>query len=305
MPRRRYEKGVQGMKALAWGGATILAGLVVTLAAARIHGGPIHEGATHPGPIHAAPDHAGPAQEEPEHADNMLTEPVEIPLRAHGGRLTVPVETEDGRTLEFIVSTANMVTVFSKTGEARVGDSQLSVAGIPIPTVGSHTVDDSSLTADDGTVIDGILGSNFLSQFDVLFDAPGGRLVLRKPGRVVAWDGVTLSDPVRLRLLHGVILTLDVELNGHAYPAMLDIGTSSVVVNERVKTEASLEDDGFATLKVGNTTHTELPVQVRDLPLFERFSPNGDGFVLVGAPLALDCVVSISYVRQELRTCVR
>ncbi|MCH7564761.1 MAG: hypothetical protein IH968_13165 [Gemmatimonadetes bacterium] len=238
-------------------------------------------------------------------AGHVVPDLVEIPLRVHGGQLTVQVEIEDGSTLEFIVSTANMVTVFSKKGEARVGDSQLSVAGLPVSTYGSQTVDDSSLTTDDGTVIDGILGSNFLNQFDVLIDAPGGRLVLRKPGREVEWDGVTLSDPVRLRLLHGVILTLDVELNGHAYPAMLDIGTSSVVVNERVKTEASLEDDGVATLKVGNTTHTELPVQVRDLPLFERFSPNGDGFVLVGAPLALDCAVSISYVRQELRTCVR
>ena len=89
-----------------------------------------------------------------------------------------------------------------------------------------------SLTA-EGTVLDGIIGSNFFNQFDVLFDAPGGRLVLRKPGRSVQWDGMTLSDPVRLRLLHGVILTLNVELNGHVYPAMLDIGTSSVVVNER------------------------------------------------------------------------
>ena len=293
------------MKALAWGGAAIVAALVVTLAAARIHGGPIHEGAIHPGPIHAAADHAGADQGEPEHAGQMLTEPVEIPLRIKSGRLTVPVETEDGSTLEFIVSTANMVTVFSKTGEARVGDSQLSVAGLAVSTYGSQTVDDSSLTADDGTVIDGIIGSNFLNQFDVLIDAPGGRLVLRKPGRQVEWDGVTLSDPVRVRLLHGVILTLDVELNGHAYPAMLDIGTSSVVVNERVKTEALFEGDGVGTLKVGNTTHSDLQVSVQDLPLFERFSPNGDGFVLVGAPLAYDCAVSISYVRQEIRTCVR
>ncbi len=293
------------MKALAWGGTAIVAAVVVTLAAARIHGGPIHGGPVHEGAIQAAPGHPGPGHGTPAHAGQMLTEPVEIPLRAHGGRLTVPVETEDGLTLEFIVSTANMVTVFSKTGEARVGDSQLSVAGLPVSTYGSQTVDDSSLTADDGTVIDGIIGSNFLNQFDVLIDAPGGRLVLRKPGRQVEWDGVTLSDPVRVRLLHGVILTLDVELNGHAYPAMLDLGTSSVVVNERVKTEALLEGDGVGTLKVGNTTHSDLQVSVQNLHLFERFSPNGDGFVLVGAPLAYDCAVSISYVRQEIRTCVR
>lgn len=284
MPRRSYGERVHGMKRFEWLGAAMLAAMVAAPAAGQGHEGHAPTGQTH---------------------GIAVADLVEIPLRVHGGQLTVPVETEDGSTLEFIVSTANMVTVFSKTGEARIGDSQLSVAGIPIPTDGSQTVDDSSLTIDDGTVIDGILGSNFLNQFDVLIDAPGGRLVLRKPGRSVQWDGMTLSDPIRLRLLHGVILTLDVELNGHTYPAMLDIGTSSVVVNERVKSEAALETDGVGTLTVGETTYPDLRVTVRDLPLFERFSPNGDGFVLVGAPLALDCAVSISYVRQELRTCVR
>ncbi len=249
-------------------------------------------------------EHGGHAPAEQDHG-HVMGDMVEVPLRIHGGQLTVPVELEDGSTLEFIVSTGNMVTVFSKSGKARAGDSELFLAGLPISTERSQTVDDSSLTADDGTVIDGILSAGFLTQFDVLVDAPAGRLVLRKPGRTVGWDGVTLSDPVRLRLLHGAIITLNVELNGHTYPAMLDTGASSVVVNQGVKTDMSLDDEGVTTLKVGKTTLSERRTTVKDLPIFGRFSPNGDGFVLVGAPLALDCVISISYVRQELRTCVR
>ncbi len=272
------------MKRFEWLGAAMLAAMVAVPVVGQDHGG-----------------HA-PAEQDHGH---VMGDMVEVPLRTHEGRLTVPVETDDGTTLEFIVSTGNSVTVFSKSGEARVGDSQIFLAGLPISTEGSQTVDDSSLTMDDGTVIDGILGARFFTQFDVLVDAPSGRLVLRKPGRAVEWDGVTLSEPVRIRLLHGAIITFNVELNGHTYPAMLDTGAASVVVNERVKTEASLDDEGMATLKVGGTTLTERRTVVRDLPLFESFSPNGDGFVLVGAPLALDCVISISYVRQQLRTCVR
>ncbi len=272
------------MKRFEWLGAAMLAAMVAVPVVGQEHGG-----------------HA-PAEQDHGHVMGDL---VEVPLRTHEGRLTVPVETEDGTTLEFILSTGNMVTVFSKSGEARVGDSELFLAGLPISTKRSQTIDDSSLTIADGTVIDGILSADFLTQFDVLIDAPAGRLVLRKPGRTVKWDGVTLSSPIRLRLLHGAIITFNVELNGHTYPAMLDTGTRSVVVNESVKTEASLDDEGVATLKVGNTTLAERRTTVNDLPIFSRFSPNGDGFVLVGAPLALDCVISISYVRQELRTCVR
>lgn len=292
------------MTRFGWLGIAMMVAVGAALGAARMHGGQTHGDQIHADQVHGEQEPAGPLHGEQEPAGQMLAESVEIPLRVHEGRLTVPVETEDGTTLEFIVSTANMVTVFSETGKDRVGDSKISVAGLPVSTKGSQTVADSDLT-DGGTVFDGIIGSSFLNQFDVLIDAPGGRLVLKTPGRWVEWDGLTLSDPIRVHLLHGAILTLDVELNGQTYPAMLDIGTSSLVVNERVKTEALLENDRSGTLKVGTTTHEDLPVRVLDLPLFHRFSPNGDGFVLVGAPLAYDCAVSISYVRQELRTCVR
>jgi hypothetical protein len=36
-----------------------------------------------------------------------------------------------------------------------------------------------------------------------------------------------------------------------------------------------------------------------------RFVPDGTGFVLVGAPLAYDCAIALSWVQREIRTCVR
>jgi hypothetical protein len=36
-----------------------------------------------------------------------------------------------------------------------------------------------------------------------------------------------------------------------------------------------------------------------------RFAGNDTGFVLVGAHIALDCVLSVSWVHRELRTCVK
>ena len=228
---------------------------------------------------------------------------IEIPLRVHGGMMIVPVEAPDGTQLEFIVST--YMTMFSETGAKRIaGQTGLTLGGVPISMEHAQTVDDARLTV-AGKVFDGIVGSETLNQFDVLFDAPGGRLMLKPIGRSVQWDGVTLSDPVPLRVYHGMVLGFDVELNGRAYGAMLDVGMGELSVNERVRTEASIEGDRVGTLRVGGMTYSDLPFRVLDDASFGQWTPNGEGFVFVGAPIAVDCAISVSYVHQEMRTCVR
>ncbi len=228
---------------------------------------------------------------------------VEIPLRVHGGRMIVPVEAADGTQLEFIVST--YMTQLSQTGAKRIaGQTELSLGGVPFSTEDAQTVSDANLTV-AGTIFDGVIGSEILNQFDVLFDAPGGRLVLKPIGRSVEWEGMTMSDPVPLRVYHGMVLGFDVELNGRAYGAMLDVGMGRLSVNERVRTEASIEGDRVSLLQVGGTTFSDLPVRVLADASFGMWTPNGEGFVYVGAPIALDCAISVSYVHQELRTCVR
>lgn len=230
---------------------------------------------------------------------------VEIPLRVQDGRLIVPVEAADGTVLDFALSTGNGQTVLTESVAARLEDhGELTLGGLPVPMEDMATTSDESLTADGGALA-GMIGGNMLSRFDMLIDVPGERLVLRPVGRSVSWDGVTLSDPIRLRILHGFILSLDVELNGTQYPAMLDVGTAALVVNEPVKAHAQLADEDVATLTLGSTVLPDLPVKVRDLDMFRMWDPNGKGFVLVGAPVAYDCAISVSWVRQEVRTCVR
>lgn len=227
---------------------------------------------------------------------------VEVALSSHGGRLVVPVRAGDGSELSFLLSTGSNVTVLSESGARRAGGAGLSLGGLAVDMDDRRTVVDEDLTT-AGRVFDGQIGSNTLNRFDMLVDLPGGRLVLRPVGRSVAWDGVSLSAPIRLRVYHGVILGLDVELNGRPYPAMLELGSSGVQVNERVMAEAAV--GGAARLRLGDVTFAELPVSVSEHPVMRRFSPDGAGFVLVGAAVAVDCALSVSWVHRELRTCVR
>lgn len=231
-------------------------------------------------------------------------EQVEVPLRVAGGRLLVPVEAGVGHPVDFALNTGSMVTVLTETAAEILGnDAELTLGGLPVPIDDFTTVPDERLSA-EGTTIGGMIGADTLSQYDVLVDAPGGRLLLRGVGAQAGWDGVTLSDPVRVRVMHGTMLSFDVELGGRQYMATLDLGTPMVVLNEKVKADLGLADEDTATLALGGVRLPDLPVRVLDLGM-DRFLPEGTGFVLVGAPLAYDCAISLSWAHREIRTCVR
>jgi hypothetical protein len=229
--------------------------------------------------------------------------PVEVPLSTRDGRMVVPVNTADGAELTFLVSTGSAVTVLSETGHQRIGDQAVSLGGLPVNMQGRQTVSDADLTV-NGVVMDGLVSSNTLNEFDVLFDVPGGRLVLKPFGRSVEWPGMTLSDPTRLRIYHGTVISLDVEINGTVYPAMLELGSAALLVNQAVLQENGIAGE-TADLRLASSDFLGVPVRLSDHPVIDRFSPNGDGFVLVGTPPALECVVAVSWVHRELRTCVR
>lgn len=229
---------------------------------------------------------------------------VEVPLRMLDGWLVVPVRTGDGRELRFGLSTGSDRTVLSESGEARIGDVALDLGGVAVPTEPHATVPDSDLTGGE-TVLDGQVGSNVLSEYDVLIDVPGGRLVLKSPGRDVSFDGIALSEPVPLRILHGVVISLDVQLNGTTYPASLVLGAATLIANRGVQSELSIGDEGTVTLGLGLADFDNVPVRVLDLDVFDRWSPTGAGFVLVGTPFLSECVASLSWLHRELRTCAR
>lgn len=233
-----------------------------------------------------------------------VDDPVEVPLTVRDGRMVVPVRTPDGVELSFLVSTGSAVTVLSESGAARAAGRDLTLGGVPMDMEGARTVEDGQLAV-DGTVMDGLVGVNTLNRFDVLFDAPGGRMVLQPVGAAVEWPASGLSEPVRLRVYHGVVLGLDVELNGVQYPAMLELGSPTLLVNQRVLDEARIDGDTVDRMRLGPATFHDVPVRLSDHPVIARFSPGGDGFVVVGTAPALECPVAISWVHREMRTCAR
>jgi hypothetical protein len=174
---------------------------------------------------------------------------IEVPLRVDGGRLLVPIDVADGTQLEFVLSTGGNPTVLSESTAARVGTHALSMAGVPLYMEGSVTLPDADLTTSKLTIA-GMIGPQSLSDFDVLVDVPGGRLVLRPIGPPADWEGMTLSDPVWVRVLHGVLMGLDVEMNRVPFKAMLDLGMPSLIVNAAAESGADVSNES-ADLTVG------------------------------------------------------
>lgn len=239
----------------------------------------------------------------PAHAQAPGVDEVEVPLRVVDGRLFVTVDAPAGERLTFQVGTGSAETVLANSVATRLGAAPaLALGGHPLPTERVHTVPDASLRAGD-TVVHGILSASFLGGFDVLVDAPGSRLVLRPAGRGGDWGGVALGPPTPIRVLHGVVLGLDVTVNGVEVPGLLELGTPAVLLNPPAATAASVRD-GRATLALGGVTFEGFAVQAGDHPVFERV-PGGGSFALVGAPVVLECAAALSWVRQTLRMCVR
>ena len=231
------------------------------------------------------------------------SETIEIPLRVEDGRLIVPVEASDGSRLQFVVGTT--YTGLSETAAARLGDQpSLTLGGVEVRLDDFPPFPDEGLMV-SGNVMDGMVGSATLDQFDVLIDVPEGRLLLKPIGRSVEWPGVTLSQPVRVRVMHGMLFGLDVEFGGKPYGATLELNRPVHVVSPSVQVQTGIDDDDVGLLRLGYAAFADAPVQVRELPLFSGWDPSGKGFVVVGAPIAFDCAIALSWVHAEIRTCMR
>jgi hypothetical protein len=231
-------------------------------------------------------------------------DPVEIPLRMQDGRLVVSVDGPDGKEFTFVLGLG--VSMLTESGAARIGDatSSLTLGGVPVHTEGIETVPDAELAL-NGNVPDGLVGGMTLNRFDALIDVPGKRLVLKPVGRSVRWEGVRLSGAVPIAVYHDVLARADVEVNGQLYGGLLDLVSPELVVNEGVRTGSKLEGDRIESFRMGYAGYTDVPVAVRDLPLFQGWDREGKGFVVIGAAITYDCALAISWAHQEIRTCVR
>lgn len=225
---------------------------------------------------------------------------IEVPLRVDGGRLVVSAQDDTGGSYDFVVGLGPMLLTTS--GAERVGGAveRLTLGGTPIVSERVQTVPDSYLA---GTTAVGVIGGETLNGFDLLIDVPGGRLVLKPIGRSVRWDGVALSSPVRLQVFHDVLLRADVDFGGHVVGGLLDLAQPHLEVNEALS--PAVEGGAVTMFRMGYHGWTDLPARVTDSPTLRGWDRAGNGFVIVGAPVAFDCALAISWAHAELRTCLQ
>lgn len=228
----------------------------------------------------------------------------EAPLRVVAGHLVTEVTAPDGRSLPVLVGTGNSVTVLTESAAERLGpDPALDLGGVPVRMEGVHTVPDDDLVI-AGERLAGQIGANTLAEHDVLFDAPHGRLILALAGSDDPWPDLTLGPPIRLRVFHGIVVSLDVTVEGADLMASLDLGRPETLVNAALVERFGLDGRAALALGLGDRTF-HVPFAVSDHPIFERWDPTGQGFAMLGSSFVAECALSVSWVRRELRTCVR
>ena len=294
-------------KAMTWTKGRVGVGVALSVGGLAIIGG----GAAIAGNVHGmhgslTPTHPEqiPAHAASDAADRPAIGRTEVPLRLVDGRPVVTVATKEGHGIDVLVSTGNGVTVLSETAASHLEGQTLWLGDVEIDTTSPHEIPDEELVY-GGVQLHGILGSNTLNRYDVLLDAPGGRLVLQDIGPRVEWSGADLGDPVPLRIYHGIVIGLDVTVDGRAYGAMLDTGASAILLNAGAADASGIEEAGTADVTFGAEAISGTAVRRSDAAIFERWDPDGNGFVIVGASIAEGCAVAISWVHQEMRMCAR
>jgi hypothetical protein len=194
------------------------------------------------------------------HAACVVDNRANVPLVVTGGAITVPVEV-NGVTATFILDTGAQRSVVTedavhRLGLARdewVGTTMSGVGGIEsrpnadprsltlggIPLVRRTLSHDTSLTVGilprtrvGSLLIDGLLGRDFMSLFDLDLDVPGRRLTLYQvhdcTGRFLPWQGGYVAVPVTLPAENALIVPVAVD--GTPLRALLDSGASSSLI---------------------------------------------------------------------------
>lgn len=223
---------------------------------------------------------------------------VTVPLEVEAGRLVVTAV--DGTGAEYRLVVGLTMSLITESASVRLGKApgSLTLGEIPVGPPGDvQTVPDDYVGG-----FDGILGGTALNGHDVLIDAPGGRLVLKPVGRRVRWSDVSLSNPVRLQVFHEVLLRADVDFGGHLVGGLIDLASPEFVVNEPLA--GAVVDGRVSRFRVGYGSWSDVAARVEDNQTLRGWDRNNEGFVIVGAPLAYDCVLAISWAHAELRTCL-
>lgn len=239
------------------------------------------------------------AQDDPAHRGAApASGPIEVPLRIEEGRLLVTATGPDGRGHDLVLGLGP--TLFTESGATRLGSGldALMLEGVPVETEGYQTVPDAYLHGSDAV---GVLGGHTLNGYDVLIDAPNGRLVLKPVGRAVRWDGTALSSPVSVQVFHDLLIRADVDFGGEVVGGLLDLTRPEMQVGQALA--APVFDGAVRRFRMGYGGWSDLPAAVVDSPVFRRWDAQ-ERFVIVGAAVAYDCAIAISWYHSEIRTCL-
>ena len=217
-----------------------------------------------------------------------------------GGRMIVTVDAADGSTHDFVLGLAT--PVLTESGAALLGAdrSTLSLGGVSVRIDGAQEVPDSYL---GGSGAVGVLGGATLNGHDILIDVPSGRLLLKPVGRSVRWSEMALSGPVAIQVYHDVLLRADIELGGKLAGGLLDLSQPHLQVNEPLG--GGVAGGSADSFRMGYGSWTDVPARVVDSPVLTGWDREGTGFAILGAAVAYDCAIAISWYHREMRTCLR
>ena len=195
------------------------------------------------------------------HAVCVVQPVASVPLGVSRGAITVPLKINGGAAT-FILDTGAQRSVVTQDAVDRLGlardqwvgttmngvggiqsrpnadPTSLSLGGVPL--VRRTLTHDTSLTVGvlphalaGNLVIDGLLGRDFLSLFDLDLDVPDRRLLLYRvsacSGRFLPWTGDYAAIPATMPT--DTALVVPVSLDGRPLRALLDTGASASLLS--------------------------------------------------------------------------
>lgn len=225
-------------------------------------------------------------------------DPIELPLRIQDGRILVLAEHPHGGAYEFVLGLGMNALTHSASAELGQAASAMMLGGIRVDLEGAQKVDASTLGGAAG-----VIGGEALHRYDILIDVPGGRVLLKLAGRAVRWPEVRLSSPVSTRVFHDALMRIDTEVDGRVVGGLMDFVQPQLGLNAPLR-DAVSNGGTVAQFRMGYGSWADVPAAVVDSPVFRSWDPEGNGFVIVGAAVAHECLFAVSWTHAEVRTCL-
>jgi hypothetical protein len=281
----------------------------------------------------------------------LTAEPARLPISYLEERILVPVQIAGIGERYFILDTAAGRSVISadlRAGldlapedidqlevQGATGAITMEVATLPGLSLGGLVQDDvSAVVADlsafreyDGRQVEGILGVDVLSRYDVAIDVPGARVTLFQDPASYSDLGVTEAGLDFHAAVQPGFVQFNVMLEGEPVAAVLDSAARIGTLNWHAAGLAGLSADSEAvTVKDGGSRgidgrgtesytapvsdiclgarcYPAMDVKIADLPVFEVLGIAEAPAMLVGAAFMADCPVLIAYSTETLHVC--